>query len=29
GFFQKLWEKNTILKEEFFTNLPLLILKGK
>lgn len=29
GFFQKLWEKNTILKEEFHTSLPLLILKGK
>lgn len=29
GFFKKLWEKNTILKEEFFTNVPLLILKGK
>jgi len=29
GFFQKLWEKNTVLKEEFHTSLPLLILKGK
>ncbi|MCI2229877.1 universal stress protein [Polaribacter sp. MSW13] len=29
GFFKKLWEKNTILKEEFTTNVPLLILKGK
>ena len=29
GFFKKLWEKNTILKEEFYTNVPLLILKGK
>ena len=29
GFFQKLWEKNTILKEEFHTSIPLLILKGK
>lgn len=29
GFFKKLWEKNTILKEEFFTSVPLLILKGK
>ena len=28
GFFQKLWEKNTILKQEFHTSLPLLILKG-
>lgn len=29
GFFQKLWEKNTILKSEFHTTLPLLILKGE
>ncbi|WP_435413845.1 universal stress protein [Polaribacter aestuariivivens] len=29
GFFKKLWEKNTILKEEFYTAVPLLILKGK
>lgn len=29
GFFKKLWEKNIILKEEFFANVPLLILKGK
>ena len=29
GFFTKLWEKNTILKEEFHTSKPLLILKGK
>ncbi len=29
GFFKKLWEKNTILKAEFHTSLPLLILKGK
>jgi nucleotide-binding universal stress UspA family protein len=29
GFFKKLWEKNTILKEEFNTSVPLLILKGK
>ena len=29
GFFTKLWEKNTILKEEFHTSIPLLILKGK
>jgi nucleotide-binding universal stress UspA family protein len=29
GFFKKLWEKNTILKIEFSTNVPLLILKGK
>lgn len=29
GFFQKLWEKNTILKEEFHTSRPLLILKGE
>ena len=29
GFFKKLWEKNTVLKEEFSTAVPLLILKGK
>lgn len=29
GFFKKLWEKNTILKEEFYSNVPLLVLKGK
>ncbi|QNM84854.1 universal stress protein [Polaribacter pectinis] len=29
GFFKKLWEKSTILKEEFSTTVPLLILKGK
>jgi nucleotide-binding universal stress UspA family protein len=29
GFFKKLWEKNTVLKEEFYTSVPLLILKGK
>ena len=29
GFFKKLWEKSTVLKEEFFTNVPLLVLKGK
>ncbi|QOD60083.1 universal stress protein [Polaribacter haliotis] len=29
GFFKKLWEKSTILKEEFYTAVPLLILKGK
>ncbi len=29
GFFKKLWEKSTILKEEFYTSVPLLILKGK
>lgn len=28
GFFKKLWEKNTILKQEFHTSVPLLILKG-
>ena len=27
GFFKKLWEKNTILKKEFFTNKPLLVLQ--
>jgi len=29
GFFQKLWETNTILKKEFHCNIPLLVLKGK
>ena len=29
GFFIKLWEKKTILKQEFHTSIPLLILKGK
>ena len=29
GFFKKLWEKNTILKEEFYSKVPLLVLKGK
>lgn len=29
GFFAKLWEKNTILKQEFHTSKPLLILKGE
>ena len=29
GFFKKLWEKNIILKKEFHTSIPLLILKGK
>ena len=29
GFFKKLWEKNTVLKEEFFTTVPVLILKGR
>jgi len=29
GFFKKLWEKSTILKEEFYSNVPLLVLKGK
>lgn len=28
GFFEKLWEKNTILKKEFYTTKPLLILRG-
>ena len=26
GFFVKLWEKNVILKEEFYTSKPLLVL---
>ena len=29
GFFKKLWEKNVILKEEFYCKVPLLILRGK
>lgn len=29
GFFQKLWEKNTVLKKEFHTTKPLLILRGQ
>ena len=29
GFFQKLWETNTILKKEFHCNIPLLVLRGK
>ena len=29
GFFQKLWEKNVILKKEFHCNIPLLILNGE
>jgi nucleotide-binding universal stress UspA family protein len=29
GFFQKLWEKNTVLKTEFQTTKPLLILRGE
>jgi nucleotide-binding universal stress UspA family protein len=29
GFFKKLWEKNTILKKEFYCNVPLLVLSGK
>lgn len=29
GFFQKLWEKNTILKEEFYSTIPVLVLRGK
>jgi nucleotide-binding universal stress UspA family protein len=28
GFFKKLWEKNTILKEEFYCDVPLLVLNG-
>ena len=28
GFFKKLWEKNKILKKEFHTSIPLLILSG-
>lgn len=29
GFFQKLWEKNTVLKSEFHTTVPLLVLCGR
>lgn len=29
GFFKKLWEKNSILKEEFHCDVPLLVLSGK
>ena len=29
GFFKKLWEKNTILKSEFFVKIPVLILRIK
>ncbi|WP_431132884.1 universal stress protein [Psychroserpens mesophilus] len=28
GFFMKKWEKNTILKKDFSSNLPVLVLKG-
>jgi len=29
GFFQKLWEKNTVLNSEFHTTIPLLVLCGQ
>jgi nucleotide-binding universal stress UspA family protein len=29
GFFKKLWEKNTVLKSEFHTTVPLLVLCGR
>ncbi|MEL6809723.1 MAG: universal stress protein [Bacteroidota bacterium] len=29
GFFKKLWEKNSVLKKEFHTSKPLLILRGQ
>ncbi|MBX2826742.1 MAG: universal stress protein [Flavobacteriaceae bacterium] len=29
GFFQKLWEKNAVKKQEFYTTKPLLILRGQ
>ncbi|TVZ56477.1 nucleotide-binding universal stress UspA family protein [Lutibacter sp. Hel_I_33_5] len=29
GFFKKLWEKNTILKSEFYCTIPLLVLSGQ
>ena len=28
GFFKKLWEKNTVMKRDFHTSIPLLILSG-
>ena len=28
GFFKKLWEKNSVLKRDFHTSIPLLILSG-
>jgi len=28
GFFKKLWEKNTVLKKEFYCDVPLLVLNG-
>lgn len=28
GFFKKLWEKNVVLKKEFYTTKPLLVLRG-
>lgn len=29
GFFKKLWDRNVILKKDFHTSIPLLVLKGK
>jgi len=29
GFFKKLWEKNTVLKSEFFVKIPVLVLRVK
>lgn len=29
GFFQKLWESNAVMKSQFFTSKPLLILRGE
>lgn len=29
GFFKKLWEKNSVMKRDFHTSIPLLILSGK
>lgn len=29
GFFKKLWEKNTVLKAEFYCSIPLLVLNGR
>lgn len=29
GFFKKLWEKNSVLKKDFHTSIPLLVLSGR
>ena len=28
GFFKKLWEKNSVMKRDFHTSKPLLVLRG-